>query len=185
MPLLSQAYWKFSTISTYTREPIKAINTHSPAQSAVNGRSIVARVEVGNKVDVGAGTGADSIDIDSAANEGRGKGSAIDLELGGLASVLSNLLANTGAVVGLPVAEVERNEDLHAIVGSRLISKAELSISVRVKANVQGKGVDAIGLGTLHISIVVAGAGTLSNNADLVRALVYCISNSISTIDQP
>lgn len=97
------------------------------------------------------------------------------MELGRLASVLSNLLANAGAVVGLPVAEVEGDEDLHAIVGSRLISKAELSISVRVKANVQGKGIDAIGLGTLHISIILAGAGTLSNNTDLWRTLVYSL----------
>lgn len=95
------------------------------------------------------------------------------MKLGGLASVLSNLLAYAGAVGGLPIAKVEGYEDLHAIVGSRLISKAELSISVRVSANVQGKGVNAIGLGTLHISIIVAGAGTLSNNADLWRVSVY------------
>lgn len=49
---------------------MKAICTYTPAQSAVNGRSISVGVEVGNKVDVGAGTGADSIDIDTVANEG-------------------------------------------------------------------------------------------------------------------
>lgn len=49
---------------------MKAIYTHSPAQSAVESRSIGVGVEVGNKVDVGAGTGADSIDIDSVTNEG-------------------------------------------------------------------------------------------------------------------
>jgi hypothetical protein len=124
-------------------------------------------VEVGNEVDVRAGTGADSINIDAVANEGRSEGSARHLKLGSLTSVLSNLLAYTRAVGRAPVAEVEGKEDLHAIVGSRLVSKAELCISVRVKTNVQGKGVNAIGLSTLEISIIVAGAGTLSNNANL------------------
>lgn len=152
---------------------MKAAYTHTPAQSAIKGGSIGIGVEVGNEVDIRASTRADVINIDAIANEGRSKGSAIDLKLGRLASVLSNLLADSIAVGGAPVAEVEGNEDLHAIVGSRLISKAELSISVRVKANVQGKGIDAIGLGTLHISIILAGAGTLSNNTDLWRTLVY------------
>lgn len=149
---------------------MKAIYAHLPVQSAVNGRSISVGVEVGDKVDVGTSTRADGINIDSVANKGRGKGSAIDLELGSVASVLSNLLAYTVAVGSTPIAEVEGKEDLHAIVGSRLVSKAELRISIRVKGNVQGKCVNAIGLGTLHISIIIAGAGTLSNNANLWRS---------------
>lgn len=141
-------------------------------------------MEVGHKVDVRTGTRSDSIDIEAVANEGRGKDSAIDLELGSIASVLSNLLAHTDTVGGAPIAKVERKEDFHAIVGSRLISITELCIGIRISANVQGKCVDAILLGTLHISIIVAWAGTLANNANLYKTLVYMYV-IVSTANQP
>lgn len=66
----------------------------------------------------------------------------------------------------LPV-EVEGNEDLHIVVSGRLISESELSVGIRVNANVEGKGIDTRSFSTLHVIVIVCRAGAASNDTNL------------------
>lgn len=63
--------------------------------------------------------------------------------------------------------EIERDENLHVVVGGRLVGEAQLLVSVRVNADIEGKGVDAELLGPLHVRIVVCRASTIGDDADL------------------
>lgn len=144
-----------------------AVPAH-PVQGTVDvGVGRLAGVEVGDEVDVGASSRAHGVDIEAITGEGRSENTTVDLELGGLVGVLGNQLTNLGSVTaGVVPVEVEGDEDLHAVVGGRLVSVVELGDGVVVSADVEGKGVDTGSLGSLHVAIVVGSASTVTNNAN-------------------
>lgn len=141
-----------------------------PVESTVKSRGgRLAGVEVGNEVDVSTGSRTDGVGIEAIASKGGSKNTAIDLELSRLVGVLSNLLTNASSVARTPPVEVEGDEDLHAIVGGRLVSITKLLISVTVGTNVQSKSIDTGSLCTLHISIVVGRTCAIRNDTNLPR----------------
>lgn len=113
------------------------------------------------------------------ASKRRGKDAAIDQKLPGLAAIFGNLLPDDRGVARAEPVEVERDEDLHPVVGRRLVREIELLVRVRVDANVEREGVDAGVASALHIVIVVVRAGAVRDDADLVtvrRTVSLCRS---------
>jgi hypothetical protein len=142
---------------------------YHPVEGTVEGRHIgLSRGEVGNEKDVGSGSRAHRLGVESIARKGRGEDTVIDVQLSSSAGVLSNLLAHPSRVIAIVPIEIEGDEDFHAIASSRLVSIVELLIRVVVDANIEGKGVNASVMGSAHVIIVVGSASTIANNSDLM-----------------
>lgn len=114
-------------------------------------------------------SGADRGHIDTISSEARGEDLAIDVELRvGIGSgILGDLLPDLRPLVCVVPVEVERNKDLHVVVCSRLVGKAQLLISVGVNTDVEGKGVDAELLSPQHVCIVIRRASAVGDDANL------------------
>lgn len=98
---------------------VPAHPVEGPVDDVDVGRLVWA--EVGGKKDVHGGGTLDSRDVEAIASKRRSKDFAVHLELRRVGAVVGNLLADLGGVVcGEPV-EVERDEDLHVIVGGGLV----------------------------------------------------------------
>lgn len=110
-------------------------------------------MEVGGPEDGCTCSGADRGHIDTISSKARGEDLAIDVELRvGIGSgILSDLLSDLRPLVCVVPVEVERDEDLHVVVCSRLVGKPQLLVSVGVNTDVEGKGVDAELLSPLHV----------------------------------
>lgn len=132
-------------------------------------RAGLAGVEVGHEEDVLAGGVAHAIDVEAVTGKGGGKDAVLDAELGGTVLVLLDLVADAVGVAGAPPVEVKGDEDIHVVAGGRVVGVAELLVRVAVDANVEGKGVDAGGLGATHIIVVVVGGRAVTHDANLNR----------------
>lgn len=119
--------------------------------------------------------GADRVHIDSISSKARCEDLAVDIELRGRVGIgiLGDLLPDLSPLVGVVPVEVKRDKGLHAVVCGRLVGEAQLLVSVRVNADVEGKSVDAERFGPLHVRIVVCWAGTIGDDADLLLCLVF------------
>lgn len=131
-------------------------------------------MEVGGPEDRCPCSGADRIHINSISSKARGEDLAVDVELRrGIGSgILGDFLPDFCPLARVIPVEIERDEHLHAIVCSRLVGIAQLCVSVRVNADVEGKSVDAERLGPLHVRIEVCWAGAIRYDADLSLFLV-------------
>lgn len=139
-----------------------------PVQCAVNDAEVTdSGMEVRHKEDVRARGRAKLGDVEAVPGKGRDEDLVVHLQLGGETRVLFDLGANGAGLAGVPPVKVEGNEDLHAIVGRRLVGEAQLRVSVWIYANIQRKGIDAQRLCTFHIIIVILGTLTIAGNADL------------------
>ena len=128
--------------STIRSLVVAVVGPGHPVEGTVNGGEVaLSGVEVGDEEEV-ASSGTESGDVESVTSEGGGEGLAVDLELGGVIGILGDLLANFGGLSGVVPVEVEGDEDVHAIVGGRLVSKCELGVGVGINTNVQGKGIN-------------------------------------------
>lgn len=150
----------------------KCESTYHPIQCTINGTKVgtLLRVKVGCPKDRCTCSGANRAHIDSIASKARCEDLAVDVELRGRIGVgiLGDLLAHFCPLVYVVPVEVKRDEGLHAVVGGRLKGEAQLLVSVRVNADVEGKRVDAERLGPLHVRIIVCWASTIGHDADLL-----------------
>ena len=143
--------------------------TYHPVETTVNGTDVpLARMKVGNKVDIEPSSGSHGVDIKTISGKGRGKWSIVDEKLRRQAGILLDLLANSCSIAGAPPVEVKRNEDLHTVTVGRVVCVAELLVGVPVNTDVEGKGIDTCSFGALHIIVIVARATSITDNANLV-----------------
>lgn len=144
-----------------------AVPAH-PVEGAVDdvGVGRLVGAEVGGEEDVHGGGTLDGRDVEAVASKRRGKDLAVDLELGGIGAVVGNLLADLGGVIGGEPVEVEREEDLHVVVGGGLVGVGELLVGEVVGADVEGEGVDAQVFGQLHIRVVIGGTCPVRDDAN-------------------
>lgn len=150
---------------------VTVIGPGHPVQGTVDKTKVaLTGVEVGGEENGTTGGVAHGINIESITGEGGGEDLAVDHELRWTTGVLGDLLADAGAVgaVVIPV-EVEGDEDLHVVVGGGLVREVELLVGVRVDTDVQSEGVDADGLGALHVAIIVGRAVPVGADTDLTR----------------
>jgi hypothetical protein len=126
-------------------------------------------MEIRDKVHIGARRRPHGVDIEAVSGERRSKNTPVDEKLGGLVGVLGDLAADGARVPGAVPVEVERDEDLHPVVGRRLVGKVELLVRVAVDADVEGEGVDTCVLGPTHVIVILGGAGAFTNDTDLAK----------------
>ena len=142
--------------------------TYHPVQSPVDGgRRRLPGVEVGHKVHVAAGRIPQRIHVKAVTGKRRCKGTVVDVELCGPRRILGNLLADACRVAGAPPVEVKGDEHLHPGAISGVVGKVELLVRVSVDTNVKGKGVNARGLGSLHIIIIIGTGGAITTYPNL------------------
>lgn len=84
-----------------------------------------------------------------------------------MVSKLADLDSDLSGLAEMPPIKVERDKHLHVIVGSRLIGEAQLGVGVGVGSDVQGKGINAIFLGSFHVSVIVTGVLAVADHANL------------------
>lgn len=145
--------------------------THHPIQCAIDSGEVrpLFRVKVGGPEDRCTCGSADRVHINSVSSKAGSEDLAVDVELRlGIGSgVLSDLLPNLGPLVCVVPVEVERDKDLHIVVDSRLVGEAQLLVSVRVNADVEGKGIDAELFRPLHIRVIICWASAVGDDANL------------------
>lgn len=129
-------------------------------------------MEIGNKEDIGSGSGPHGIDIQAVSRKGRGEDAAVDEELCGPVGVLGNLAADSRGISRAIPVEVERDEDFHIILGGRLVRVVELLVGIPIHADVEGKGINPCLLCPAHIIVVISRACAVTHYANLVQRVI-------------
>lgn len=147
---------------------VAIIRPSHPIQCAVDGIEVsLAWMKVGGKEHVRASGRFHLANIKAVAGKRRRKDLAIDLELCRSAAILSDLLADGARLAGVIPIEIKGDKNLHAIIGSRFVRKAQLLISVGVYTDVQRKGIDSQCFGTLHVVVIVGSTVAVAADTDL------------------
>jgi hypothetical protein len=131
------------------------------------------------------GSRSHGVDIKAITCKGRHKDLSINQELGRAAPIPSYHLADFVSLAGVVPVEVEGDEDLctsllaagwmgskgdehlHIIIGRRLVGQFQLSIRVRVDTDIQSESVDAQGLCSLHIIVIISSRVAVAGYSNL------------------